>query len=584
MRETRIPNAPFIALFLAAVFFSFTQPLKMGDFWWHLNTGRWIWENLGLPSEDPFTYTATEGYDSRKSIILKGFWLAQALYYFMYKYLDFQGLILFKAALFTVLFYVLWKTLVRKGLDGLMSLMLLAPLVFLTERFEEVRPQAFSFLFTVLLYNCSEKILYALRHDRPLRPGHYMNASLIMLFWSNLHRGFMIGHAVLGVYMISETIKYVLKKNALGNASFRRFIIWVLAAMVASLANPNHLNAFAENVWELTSSSFVLTIEEYMSPWDYAAFFDIPNTLYGLAALGLVSLAILVISWRRLELSHALLYSGFALAAVNAFRFCMFFMIISTAIAGGYLTPLTKTKRIQKRLRAAAALVVLACTVIISTTAFRESFVSRGLIDRTYMPEEAVNFMHSYNLPAPLFNPYEWGAYISWRLYPSYKVFVDARALDPSVHGKYKTAKLGKKTEVFNEYGIRTVIFYPVNPVSNEVPALIFSLLRDSRWRLVYLDNKSSIFLKRGAMPSVPSLGKELLWNSLTNWYIHRAEVEPGNANTYVQLGIIHQARDDSKTALEYFNKALSIDPEDQSTKEWIKWIQRNPKGEKNAK
>ena len=38
----------------ALVFVYHTYPLGLSDFWWHLNTGRWIWSNGGLPVDDPF--------------------------------------------------------------------------------------------------------------------------------------------------------------------------------------------------------------------------------------------------------------------------------------------------------------------------------------------------------------------------------------------------------------------------------------------------------------------------------------------------------------------------------------------------
>jgi uncharacterized membrane protein len=543
----------------------------MGDFWWHLNSGRWILENLSLPSDDPFTYTVPEGFTIRKTIILKGFWLAQAIYYSIYRLFDFTGLIIFKAALFTTLFYALWRTLKRKGLDSVLSLIFLTPVVILMDRFEEVRPQAFSFLLALLLLNCAEKTIETLREGSPLKTRQFVTPALIMLLWANIHRGFMVGYAVLGMLFLGETIKYLSKRNALSGESYRRFILWTFMASASSLLNPNHVYAIYENIRELASSSFVQIIDEYMAPWDYAAFFNIPNTLYGLAAFALATLIILVLSWRRLELSHALLYIGFASAALSAFRFCAFFIIMSAAISGGYLAALTLN--LQKRIRPGAALVAIVCAILIFSFSYKRSFISKGAVETTYIPDAAVNFISTQSLPGPLFNPYEWGGYISWKLYPRHSVFVDSRALDPEVRGKYHKAKLGKKSEVFREYGIRTVMFYPVNPIINEVPGLIFSILKDRAWRLVYLDEKSSIFLRSGDAPSVPSLDKELLLSHLENLFLDWTVKEADNPKPYVQLGIIYHARENRDKSLEYLNKALSIYPEDQNAKAWIEYI-----------
>jgi hypothetical protein len=573
MKKSSILAAALTIVFFASVFSFHTHPIKMGDFWWHLNTGRWIMEHGELPTEDPFTYTATEGPDSRKSVILKGYWLAQILYYLIYKHLGLQGLILFKAALFTAIFYALYRAVRRSGLPGITALMPIAPLVFLTDRFEEVRPQTFSFLGTILIYNCAEKTLRDLRGGARLGPVHFLPPCLIMFLWGNLHPGFIIGLGVLGVYALSETVKYILKKNALNRSSFGGFLIWSSAPVLASLLNPNHVTLLSSSLWHLFSSSTLKTIAEYKPPWEYAAFFNIPYTLFGLAALALLTLLVMALSWRRLELSHALLYCGFALSALSSFRFCMFFIIMSAAMAGGYLAALTDGNR--KLLKTASTLVALLSIALMVSQTPGKSFITKGLAVNASLPEGAAGFINTHDLPEPLFNPYEWGGYLSWRLYPEYKVFLDARTLELDVHDKYKTAKLGRHRAVFEEYGIKTVVFYPINPVMNKVPGLIFSLLRDEGWRLVYLDRTSTVFQRKGALPLLPAIGKEILWDDLVSWFEYLAKADPGGVKHYIQLGAIYYARDDANSALRYFKKALEEEPGNKEADAWMDWLRK---------
>ena len=53
------------------------------------------------------------------------------------------------------------------------------------------------------------------------------------------------------------------------------------------------------------------------------------------------------------------------------------------------------------------------------------------------LPVRAVDFIAEKSLPEPLFNPYEWGGYLIWRLYPDYQVFIDSRTLDDGAYADY---------------------------------------------------------------------------------------------------------------------------------------------------
>src|SRR6266542_6129141 len=76
--KVRLLSSLFFLLFFACIFFYFTNSLNtITDFWWHISTGRWIWQNGTLPASDPFSYTASLEPDIQRSIILKGYWLAQ---------------------------------------------------------------------------------------------------------------------------------------------------------------------------------------------------------------------------------------------------------------------------------------------------------------------------------------------------------------------------------------------------------------------------------------------------------------------------------------------------------------------------
>jgi len=82
----------------------------------------------------------------------------------------------------------------------------------------------------------------------------------------------------------------------------------------------------------------------------------------------------------------------------------------------------------------------------------------------------AADFILAQHPPAPLFNAFEYGGYLGWRLTPEYLVFVDPRCLDYDVQNSYQTARGGFYRPVFDKYGVNTVVFYLFTPLVNSIP------------------------------------------------------------------------------------------------------------------
>lgn len=53
------------------------RPLYDPDFYWHLKTGQWIWQNKALPLIDPFGVQPVLEPSPRTGFILTSYWLNQ---------------------------------------------------------------------------------------------------------------------------------------------------------------------------------------------------------------------------------------------------------------------------------------------------------------------------------------------------------------------------------------------------------------------------------------------------------------------------------------------------------------------------
>lgn len=546
-----------IALF-AGIFLFFTGPIGHGDFWWHVSTGKWIWEHSALPGEDPFAYTTTPGPEPRKTLLLQGYWLAQVIFYLVQKHTGFYGIIAFKAFLFSAVFYSLWRILLKKGVDNLISVSMVALLAILSRPYDDPRPQMFSFLGTLLIFLLMEKGLAELRDYGKPRRATLLGAPLLMLLWANLHPAFIIGQAVIGVFLLAETIKFAVKRNALQRGPFLAFVLWAVTSLLISLINPCTATAVVA-IWDFKARVLAATINEYLNPWEYARYTGNAATLYGLAALAAVTAGAMAVSWRRLELSHVLLYAGFAGAAAGFFRFGIFFILMSAAISAGCLADVAG--KALRRLRPAAFLLSLVSLALLLAISARETSLRHGALRSDYLPKKAADFIsgHGLLIKAPLFNPYEWGGYLIFRLHPGHKVFVDGRTLDYNAHMDYMSARMGRKDDVFEKYRINTVLFYPITPVSYRIPGLVFSLLKDPEWRLVYIDEKAVIFVRADSMGGIPALDKKILWDSLirtARLWLENPPAPIERVRPNMMLGQIYQAMGEEEKSLEFYNRA----------------------------
>lgn len=522
-----------LVVFFVSVIMHFFHPVKIGDIWWHLNTGKWIWENGELPVEDPFTYTTTPENYKRTALVLKGYWLSQLIYYATFNFFGFQGLALFNALLYALLFYLLWKILLYQGLDHYTGLLMIAPCIFMASRYDEVRPVNFTYFNILFLYYLMEEGLARIKKYDTLVIFPLVLLALLGVLWANLHRGFVIIYAVLAAYAVGEFLTHCFR------ARIQRpglVITLILLPALMTLLNPNFINPIALNLKEMAQLwGEYGNIVEQGKPWELKASFR-----YTWAFVAILTSVIMVISWRRLQFSHIILFLGVAIGGAIALKLTFFFILMSVAISGRYTSGLAK--EFSRKSRTIMIVLVVLFAVVIVTRAYNNNFKSQIFYYNKYLPEKAVDFMMENKLPQPIFNPYNWGGYLSWRLYPEYKVFTDSRMIDPAVHAKFNAIYTGMSSVVLDEYGINTAIFNPVDFFDGDIEKPVLYLIRDADWRLVYFDNGAVIFVREGSMPNLPSIDNSQLALYLVSVAMNIVNRNPFDAEAYFRLAAVYYA------------------------------------------
>lgn len=534
MGKIRLEKA-LAVFFFAAVFLYFYHPLKSGDFWWHLASGRWICQNNALPSDDPFAYTTTTKTAERTAVVLKGYWLSQSAYYAIYKLAGFHGLVLFNASIFTLMLFALWRVMIYQGTGALAGLVMVAAVVPFVGYYDELRPQSLTFLFVLVLFYLLEKGLQRLKEGR--RPTPLLAIPLLIIPWANAHRGFIIIYAVLGAYLVGESLTHLLRARL---PRFGLFAGWVLLCMLLTLINPGLTSPLAVGLEEMTHiwTKFD-NIVELESPWKYAATYGGWDYIFILALVALGTTAAMAASWRKVEFTHVVLFAGFAAGGAKTVRLAMFFVLFSLSVASRYAPDISALGALSKRLRRAGTVFVSGFIIFFIVSFQKEMPKGGSYYYGEILPVEAADFIEQKGLPQPILNPFEWGGYLSWRLYPDYKVFTDARFLDPWVYRHYGALRQGRAMEMLNAFGIKSVVFFPIK--DGFIQGLVLSLMKDDvNWRLVHLDGAAVIFVRAGEAPALQTVDKLDLAEYLISFANY--EVGLGIPGGYSHLDQIYDA------------------------------------------
>ena len=490
-------DQPSVRWFLGLITFAFifiyhTYPLGLSDFWWHLNTGRWIWEHGAMPSDDPFLFTSASPLDARAYLILRGYPLSQLLFFGTYILAGAQGLVVLKGVLMTLFYGLLWNHFRRSGLHPILALAIVAVLPLLFFRFDELRPQIFSFIFTLLVLQLLEHFLAQERKGSPQK--HYLFLfPAIMLLWANLHRGFIIGIGILFVYLFAEWVARKKNRNPLSDDAYRRFMILTIVSAGISFFNPVGITATWASFTEV-SGPFSQVIDEFLGTLRYFEFIGMKQMGYLIVATAAIPAVALLFKWRQVSLAHWLLTAAFLAAGIMSFRFSLLMVTVVLAIASVYFA--NNLNRWLGRAKGMGLILLWCLSVgLLANTAISRTSISAPPLETTVIPSAAIDYLAQAKPAGNIFNFFEYGGYLSWRLYPQ-KIFIDQRNLSWNTYEEYSQCWRGDYAGVFHKYQIG-VVFYPIyERPSGKLSRLVAGLLNDPQWGVGYYDGRDIIFLR----------------------------------------------------------------------------------------
>lgn len=475
------------------------MPVLNPDLFWHLSAGKYIVQNLRLPSADFLSWTEAGAPWTDFE------WLAQLVYYGVYALAGKTGFFLLKMALLGATLPACLKLLDLNGLRrAAFAALPLWGLALMAN--SDLRPENFSVLFFSLLLLRLETA--RLKGGWRASAGALAGMAAFFALWANLHAGFAYGLLLLAAYAAGNYAESRAWPSAPA-APAALSPLFLAAAFAGTLLNPwgpkIYVILFAHAADAAALSRY---LAEWAPPtlrnpwhWPYMAF------LFG--SFGLLLLRFL--RERRLPLAQLFVLSALAFEAARHTRHIVFFSLAAAACSFDAAAGLWEPGLLVRRGRwlAGLALLYLGLLVWPRYAAFKVNLGEESAGAAAYLKANAAQFGGRR-----LYNPWTWGGYLGWALAPDYRVFTDGRYLFHKylvpVSAAMESQESWEKFADGNAFGL--VLFrrdYAMLPFERRAGKSSSTVLRPSyllfmpeeKWALVYWDAFSVLFARKDGRP-----------------------------------------------------------------------------------
>ena len=495
------------------------RPLGDADTWWHLSSGRWIFEHHAIPRTDTLSYTVPD----HPWINLQ--WLFDLFIYSLYRIGGPNLLIVAAAVVFAAATALLLKNL-RLSLGPVAASVLGLWVVAIAQGRFIIRPEMASLIFLPL-------VLWLYATGRRTGCRRLWLLPVVMLIWVNTHSLFVIGVFVIGCYImvvLANRLRILPSswRESIDPAVTRTILLSGILALCVTLANPYGLDGVLLPLKLMTRLSG--EAEAFKHIGELRRSFSPDNVTFAVRAykaffffsLAVVGLALFVFAVDRktrakdqgLDLAGVAIFAGLAYLSVLARRNMALFALMAAPFVGhcffvilGRRVSATTWKLNTRSVFEAVTVAVLLPVFIwvgwfvASNNFYRwdDQVQQVGLgISKAVSPVKASTFVKEHKLPPPLYNDWGLGGYLTWDRPVPGGVYIDSRGevYDDQFFSDYLSRL--KQPDWWQDHadnmGFQTVIFNYW--YSNHIP-LVKWLLNDPRWALVYFDENATVFLRR---------------------------------------------------------------------------------------
>ena len=420
--------------------------LRDGGTGWHIRNGQLILQTHSITRVDPFS--ATMGGQPWYAWE----WLYDVLIAAIHHGLGLNGVVFSTAAIMAATFVLVFHLAMRRGGSLPITLFLLVLSMGASAVHFLARPHVLSWLLTVIWFELLDSAASAVRLDSEAgKDRKIFFLPLLMLFWVNVHGGFLFGFALLGAYLTGGGIQYFTCRER--REEIRRWLkrlgLVTALSLLASFANPYGYKLHI-HIYRYLSDRFLMNhVSEFLSP----DFHGVAQQCF--AVLLLVTIAALA-SARRIHQPARLLvillaaYGGLYASRNLPVSSMLLTLIVapllsdSMAKAGENPAMATWLQVLSSRLHRFGArmeklelhfsghvwpvlVFVLGLWACLHGGRLGSMQLFNAFFDGKSFPVEAADFIAKHDVREPVFCPDQWGGYLIYRLYPQTKVLVDDR-------------------------------------------------------------------------------------------------------------------------------------------------------------
>ena len=416
--------------------------LRDGGTGWHIRNGQLILQTHSITRVDPFSATMSgQAWYAWE-------WLYDVLVAAIHHALGLNGVVFYTAAIMAATFVLVFHFAMRRGGSLPITLFMLVLSLGASAVHFLARPHVVSWLFTVIWFDLLDSASVA---AEPGKTRRVFFLPLLMLLWVNLHGGFLLGFALLAVYLVGSGVEYLTtpdRREVVGTWLKRLGLVSVLS-FAASFVNPYGYKLHL-HIYRYLSDRFLMDhVSEFQSP----DFHGIAQQCF--VAMLLVTIAALACARRKVPLTHLLVillaaYSGLY-ASRNLPVASMLLMLIVAPLLSETVAKGAENSEIASWLRAVFSRLhnfsmrmeklelhleghvwmvlffVLGLWACMHGGRIGSEQLFNAYFDDKQFPVEAAAVIAERNIREPIFCPDQWGGYLIYRLYPQTEVLVDDR-------------------------------------------------------------------------------------------------------------------------------------------------------------
>jgi hypothetical protein len=475
---------------------------------WHIRNGQRIIQTHSITRTDPFSSTMNgQPWYAWE-------WLFDVIVAGVHHWMGLNGVVFFAALVIAGAFALAFRFTLNRGGSIPIAAVLLVLAVGASAIHLFARPHVLSWLFAVIWFHLLDSWETAAgpANDRKL---YWL--PVLMLFWVNLHGGFLAGFALLALYLAAGLIEYTttheLGRRSVVGARLKHLTGVSGLSFLVTFLNPYGYKLHVHIYQYLTNQFLMDHIQEFRSP-------DFHGTAQQcFAALLLITIVALASARQKPRISRMLVIVFAAGSGLYAARNLPVSSLLLMLVVAPILAETTSAAKTNPTVASWLRNFFLRCDSFASRMAGMERSV-RGhlwpaaavvfglwiclqggklgawqLMDAHFpakrFPIQATDEILHRDIREPIFCPDYWGGYLIYRLYPQTQVVIDDRH---DLYGEQFLRQYLKIVRVEPGWG-QVLNDLRVGWVLAPSESALTSVLQESSgWTVVYQDKMAVLF------------------------------------------------------------------------------------------